>query len=135
MKITIVVEDRFMSVDGVGINFDIDIDEDIRAIQWNGSSGEIEYNNGTNNKSITDISEYQYLIDMHVVEVENRRISIENEMKIAEEEELARFTWDKRRRDAYPDIGDQLDSLFHAGVFPPEMSDKLQAVKDKYPKP
>lgn len=35
----------------------------------------------------------------------------------------------------YPPIGDQLDALFHAGVFPEEMAQKLQAVKDKYPKP
>lgn len=35
----------------------------------------------------------------------------------------------------YPAIGDQLDALFHAGVFPPEMAAQIQAVKDKYPKP
>jgi len=34
----------------------------------------------------------------------------------------------------YPAIGDQLDALFHAGVFPPEMAAQIQAVKDKYPK-
>ena len=34
----------------------------------------------------------------------------------------------------YPAIGDQLDALFHAGVFPPEMTAQIQAVKDKYPK-
>lgn len=34
----------------------------------------------------------------------------------------------------YPSIGDQLDALFHAGVFPSEMAAKIQAVKDKYPK-
>lgn len=38
------------------------------------------------------------------------------------------------RRNEYPSIGDQLDALFHAGVFPPEMAEKIQAVKDKYPK-
>lgn len=36
---------------------------------------------------------------------------------------------------SYPAIGDQLDALFHAGVFPQEMHDKLQAVKDQFPKP
>ena len=35
----------------------------------------------------------------------------------------------------YPSIGDQLDALFHAGVFPTEMAALIQAVKDKYPKP
>ena len=40
----------------------------------------------------------------------------------------------QKRRDAYPDIGDQLDALFHAGVFPDDMAAKLQAVKDANPK-
>ena len=34
----------------------------------------------------------------------------------------------------YPAIGDQLDALFHAGVFPADMTAQIQAVKDKYPK-
>jgi len=39
-----------------------------------------------------------------------------------------------QRQSEYPSIGDQLDALFHAGVFPQEMADKIQAVKTKYPK-
>ena len=39
-----------------------------------------------------------------------------------------------KRSIEYPPIGDQLDALFHAGVFPPEMAAQIQAVKDKYPK-
>jgi len=38
------------------------------------------------------------------------------------------------RASEYPAIGDQLDALFHAGVFPEDMAAKIQAVKDKYPK-
>lgn len=40
----------------------------------------------------------------------------------------------RNRKDEYPPIGDQLDALFHAGVFPADMDAQLQAVKDKYPK-
>ena len=40
---------------------------------------------------------------------------------------------DDRKAD-YPDIGDQLDALYHAGAFPEDMAAKLKAVKDKYPK-
>ena len=40
----------------------------------------------------------------------------------------------RSRKPEYPEIGDQLDSLFHAGVFPDDMTAILQAVKDKYPK-
>jgi len=34
----------------------------------------------------------------------------------------------------YPSIGDQLDALYHAGVFPDEMAARIEAVKTKYPK-
>ncbi len=43
-------------------------------------------------------------------------------------------TYADKRREKYPPIGDQLDALFHAGVFPADMAAKIQAVKDKYPK-
>ena len=39
----------------------------------------------------------------------------------------------RNRQAEYPPIGDQLDALFHAGVFPADMAAQLQAVKDKYP--
>lgn len=39
-----------------------------------------------------------------------------------------------KRAVEYPPIGDQLDALFHAGVFPTEMAEKIQAIKNKYPK-
>jgi len=40
----------------------------------------------------------------------------------------------EQRAAEYPAIGDQLDALFHAGVFPADMAATIQAVKDKYPK-
>jgi hypothetical protein len=42
--------------------------------------------------------------------------------------------YDEIRRRTYPDIGDQLDALYHAGVFPEDMAAKLKAVKDANPK-
>lgn len=57
------------------------------------------------------------------------------------DEEILRLQseWDaleyaRSRVKEYPSIGDQLDALFHAGVFPEEMSALIQSVKDKYPK-
>ena len=44
------------------------------------------------------------------------------------------LTYAQKRQGEYPSIGDQLDALFHAGVFPAEMAATIQAVKDKYPK-
>jgi hypothetical protein len=43
-------------------------------------------------------------------------------------------TYQDLRREEYPPIGDQLDALYHAGVFPNDMANLIKAVKDKYPK-
>ena len=40
----------------------------------------------------------------------------------------------QQRVTEYPPIGDQLDALFKAGVFPADMAAAIQAVKDTYPK-
>jgi len=42
--------------------------------------------------------------------------------------------YQRDRAEAYPPIGDQLDALYHGGVFPKEMADLIKSVKDKYPK-
>ena len=42
--------------------------------------------------------------------------------------------YQRKRSPEYPSLGDQLDALFHAGVFPADMAAKIQAVKNKYPK-
>ena len=44
------------------------------------------------------------------------------------------LTYAEKRKTDYPAIGDQLDALYHAGVFPAEMAALLRTVKDKYPK-
>ena len=40
----------------------------------------------------------------------------------------------RNRQPLYPKIGDQLDDLYHAGVFSDEMTAKLKKVKDDNPK-
>jgi hypothetical protein len=44
------------------------------------------------------------------------------------------LTYRELRAREYPPIGDQLDSLYHAGIFPADMAEQIKAVKDKYPK-
>ena len=39
-----------------------------------------------------------------------------------------------KRRVEYPNIGDKLDDLYKKGAFSDEMTAKIKAVKDKYPK-
>lgn len=38
------------------------------------------------------------------------------------------------RAEAYPSIGEQLDDLYHCGLFSLEMREKIAAVKERYPK-
>jgi len=42
--------------------------------------------------------------------------------------------YQRKRQPEYPTIGDQLDALYHAGVFPTDMAAQIKAVKDKYAK-
>lgn len=42
--------------------------------------------------------------------------------------------YQRDRAPLYPSIGNQLDALFHAGVFPAEMAAQIQAVKEQFPK-
>jgi len=50
------------------------------------------------------------------------------------EAEYAAQAYARSRAVLYPDIGDQLDALYHAGVFPEDMAAKLKKVKDDNPK-
>ena len=62
----------------------------------------------------------------------------ESELNATVEEvlaELAATEYQRLRAPEYPPIGDQLDALFHAGVFPEDMTAIIQAVKGLYPKP
>jgi len=48
--------------------------------------------------------------------------------------EHVRTEYRRKRAPEYPSIGDQLDALYHAGLFPPEMAAKIAEIKNKYPK-
>ena len=54
--------------------------------------------------------------------------------ELAKQAEAERTKYQRDRAAEYPPIGDQLDALFKAGVFPADMAATLQAVKNKYPK-
>ena len=43
-------------------------------------------------------------------------------------------TYADLRREAYPDVGDQLDALWKGGAEAEAMKEKIMAVKTKYPK-
>ena len=69
----------------------------------------------------------------------NITIEIDESLVIPEMEKLqAEYDAHKYARNRcplYPATGDELDALYHAGVFPDEMAAKLKKVKDDNPKP
>ena len=71
---------------------------------------------------------YQHLVMHNPSAVKPTEQEINNKIAEYDAQEYAR-----NRQAEYPPIGDQLDALFHAGVFPADMAAQLQAVKDKYP--
>ena len=47
------------------------------------------------------------------------------------------YDWNEYQRNRareYPSIQEQLDALYHAGVFPPAMAARIRSVKAKYPR-
>jgi len=69
MIVCVVNEDDVVVVDGEALKFDFTLADNIWAIQWNGTSGHIEYQDiNIPNEEITDFSDYQYLIDGHAAE-------------------------------------------------------------------
>ena len=74
------------------------------------------------------------IMDMTSKEIEARKSEEDHYEKVTRvEKEKVRYKF--QRISNYPDIGDQLDALYHAGIFPKEMSDKIKAVKTDFPKP
>lgn len=68
----------------------------------------------------------------------DRRFSVQEicaEIDRIKNEQQAVYEYRLNRSQAYPPIGDQLDALYHAGVFPEEMAAKIRAVKESFPKP
>ena len=72
--------------------------------------------------------------------VDENNASVEiNESEVTKEVDRAdaEYTsqaYARKRKEEYPDIGDQLDDLYHAGAFSVDMAAKLEKVKDDNPK-
>ena len=136
MIISIIVPDTTVVIDTVGYdNLDLSsLASNIKAIQFNTSTntGHIEYDDGTANEDITSISTYQSIVNAHISQ--KATITTASQEKTDASTALeATYGW--KRKLAYPSIGDQLDALFHAGVFDETMTATIQAVKDAHPKP
>ena len=115
-------------VDGVQVDSsNYGVASNIHAIQWNDSSGEIEYNDGTPNATITDISSFGF----ETKHANEKQAILDAEAK-DEADRIANMTYSDKREAEYPEIEQQLDDIYHNGID--GWKNTIKAVKDKYPK-
>jgi hypothetical protein len=81
--------------------------------------------------NVTSITERSALGTIEIKDADGNDVAID---RAAVDAWVSPTKYQRDRAKEYPSIGDQLDALFHAGVFPAEMAATIQAVKDKYPK-
>ena len=131
MNVCIVKEDKAVMVDGEVMNFDFDLPSNVWAIQWNGSTGEIEFNDGTPNEVITDFTAYQSLVDGHATEKQRLADVATQEATDAE----AALTYADRRKAKY-DALNQFEMQFDdATNSTTTWVDAINAIKAEFPKP
>ena len=140
--LTIIKDDKFVAIDNEGYFLDaVDLPSNVHAIQWDGSAGWIEYNDGTANKTIDSISAYSDITDDHATK--KTAVAAERQAEIDADTTLrATYAWKRQFDDTtrYADIGEQLDQLYHdmtAGKLDAtgEWHKAIKAVKDANPKP
>jgi hypothetical protein len=108
-------------------NFANVVADDIHAIQWDDTSGEIEYIDGRANTIITDISSYNF----ETLFATEKQAIADAEAK-AEADRVANMTYAEKREAEYPELGEQLDDIYHNGID--GWKTTIKAIKDKYPK-
>tara|TARA_R110002074_G_scaffold338234_1_gene508845 strand:- start:227 stop:646 length:420 start_codon:yes stop_codon:yes gene_type:complete len=136
--LTIIKDDKFVAVDSIGFVLDaVDLPTNVHAIQWDGSSGWIEYNDGTANETIDSISAYSTITDDHATKKTAHDAAV---TQAATDQTALDNQYDQKRLGAYASYGEQLDQLYHdmtAGKLDAtgEWHKAIKAVKDANPKP
>lgn len=64
MRLTIIVPDQTAGIDGEFRKLDLSgLDPTIRAVQWDGSTGHIEFNNGKANQTINNVDSFTQVVN------------------------------------------------------------------------
>ena len=144
--LTIIKDDEFVKVDGVGLN-SIDCSSlatNIHAIQFDGTNGHVEYNDGTSNLAITAISDYSTITDLWTSAKATYDTAVSDAATAASDAATAQTTLEatygwKRLNDAttrYASIGNQLDQQYKDALNgTTTWKDAITAVKAAHPKP
>ena len=128
--LTIIKDDKTVIVDGESLTLDaVVLASNVHAVQFDGTNGEIEYNDGTPNESITSISDYSTITDDHAtLKAANATAASDAATETATEE--AKYGW--KRLQEYPSIEECVHAILDDELTALQV--KRQAIKDKYPK-
>ena len=134
MTLTIIKDDKFVSVDGEGLTLDaVVLAANVHAVQFDGTNGHIEYNDGTPNEAITSISAYSTITDDHAtLKTANATAASDKAAEQATAKATLEATYGWKREQEYPSITDQLDDIYHNGIDGWKAT--IKVTKDKYPK-
>jgi|TARA_R110002110_G_scaffold355032_1_gene564715 hypothetical protein len=137
--LTIIKDDSFVKVDGFGLE-PIDcssLASNIHAIQFDGTNGHVEYNDGTNNEAITSISAYSAITDLWTSTKATHDTAV-SDAETAQTALEATYGW-KRVNDAttkYATTDEQLDQMYKDALNgTTTWKDAIAAVKAAHPKP
>ena len=126
--LTIIKDDNNIAEGGVWRTVDCSsLAANVHAVQWDGSAGWVEYNDGTANETIDSISAYDDL-----------RTAWTNAAPVEQSESdfLASVTYDVAREYKYGPIGEQLDMQYWDEVNGTSVwKDHIAAVKTAHAKP
>jgi len=131
MNVCVITDDKMIQIDGEALNFDFTIDANIHAIEWNGSTGNVQFKDGTANEELTAITAYQSLIDAHATE--KQRVADEAVQKATDAEEA--LTYADRRKTKYDALSQfemQYDDTKNSTTT---WVDAIDAIKVEFPKP
>lgn len=131
--LTIIKDDKWVSVDGLGLHLDeVVLPSNVHAVQWDGSAGWIEYNDGTHNKSISSISDYSTITDDHATKKAANEAAA---TKAANDQKALEDTYTHKRKTAYAPIQEQLDQQYWDAVNGTTIwKDAIAKVKSDNPK-
>ena len=73
--------------------------------------------------------------DAGIFDKDGNAVTVEQSKVDEARVELDKLNYRGIRGLKYPNVGDQLDDLYHKGAFSDEMAAKIKAVKDAHPKP
>jgi len=139
---TIIKDDLSVTIDaGAAIIDEMDLAANVHAIQWYGSTGEVEYNDGTPSLTLSNMDDYAVIIAAAQAVIDAQAVTVAAE-EAAWVTEQATYSWKRQYGSLegtgtkYGSIGEQLDQQYHDAVNgTTTWKDAIAAVKAAHPKP